>query len=793
MVALVRPASNSLVRIRHERWRVERSVPYQACVIVEVVGIDSSNRGRRASFLLPFENCDRLPAALRPRRVTARGWRRLVRRTLATANPSPAALRSAVHARFTPMPFQLEPALAYLRGEATRLLLADAVGLGKTIQAGLIVAEMLERRREGRALIVVPGGLREQWRDELRDNFAIHAEVFDSAGLWRASSFLPAGLNPWAAPRVVITSIDFVKRPEVLRSLEPLVWDVIVFDEAHALCGRSDRRRAATGLAARGRAVLLLTATPHSGDEEAFTRLCSLGDIAARFPLTVYRRTSAGLGDSPSRRSTWLHLRASRAELTLHDSLVQYARRVWTEGATSGARLAMLVLLKRGASSAAALSRSLVRRRDLLGFEPLAQDPQLHLPLSLDHDEEPYAELGAPGLADREWEIGALDTLIALAHSASGAAFKVSVLRRLLTRTSDQVIVFTQYRDTLDELAAVFRDMSAASIHGGMSSRERLDATRSFTSGAARLLLATDAASEGLNLQARCRLVVSFDLPWTPLRIEQRVGRVDRIGQTRRVHSWQLVSSGTYEEVVAGRVRTRAATATAAIEQFESEDESRTAGVVLEGSTVTPESHPISKNVLLQSRVPGALAEEEAHRIITARALTRHASTGPSGRPFFAVLRRGRQHRILLAYQVEYSDPSGLHTWETVMGIVGERALKLELSVEQLLGVAEAKQRVLDACKARHESELRQWRRTAASTLRRDRAIADALRKEQAHLSAALVQPELFSRRAERLLSPQLQLLEESVGRLRNASLDARAAAHINLESVSPLFAGVLP
>src|SRR5207244_4131508 len=120
----------------------------------------------------------------------------------------------------TLLPFQLEPVLAITRGHDTRLLLADDVGLGKTIQAGLILAEIRAREPDARVLIVTPAGLRDQWRDELSDRFAIDAAVIDATALARLSSQLPADLNPWSLPSVVITSIDFVKRPDVIRALE---------------------------------------------------------------------------------------------------------------------------------------------------------------------------------------------------------------------------------------------------------------------------------------------------------------------------------------------------------------------------------------------------------------------------------------------------------------------------------------------------------------------------------------------------------------------------------------------
>src|SRR5688572_19131103 len=142
------------VRVRNERWRVTRRVPYEEVALVEVVGADTANRGTSATFLLPFEQIEPLAALQTPQVVRATRWRRIARATLADATPTPQALRTAARAQFAVVPFQLEPALAVASGLGCRLLIADEVGLGKTIQAGLIVAEVFAREPDARALVV---------------------------------------------------------------------------------------------------------------------------------------------------------------------------------------------------------------------------------------------------------------------------------------------------------------------------------------------------------------------------------------------------------------------------------------------------------------------------------------------------------------------------------------------------------------------------------------------------------------------------------------------------------------
>jgi hypothetical protein len=175
----------------------------------------------------------------------------------------------------------------------------------------LIISETLATA-EAHVLVVCPAALRAQWQEELEQRFGLRARVLDAAGLAAADATLPAGVNPWSAAPLLVTSIDFVKRPDIIRALEPIVWDVVVFDEAHALAGRSDRATAAAALARRARAVVMLTATPHSGDAEAFARLCGLGHLDGDPPLATFRRPSSILGPRLPRRMTTLCARQAR-------------------------------------------------------------------------------------------------------------------------------------------------------------------------------------------------------------------------------------------------------------------------------------------------------------------------------------------------------------------------------------------------------------------------------------------------------------------------------------------------
>src|SRR5688572_9367191 len=394
------------VRIRDERWVVTCQTPGAGASVLEVRGQDRSNRDARAAFLLPFESVETMASDRSPRRVRPGRWKRHALALLCDATPSWCSLRTPLRARISLLPFQLEPALAVTHGMAARILIADEVGLGKTIQAALVIDEILERTHHGRVLVVAPASLTEQWQTELRERFGLQAWHADSGSIARAGTAWGTS-NPWAGRPVTIASIDFVKRPEVMRALEGLVWDAVVFDEAHGLAGRSDRALAAGALSRRARTVLLLTATPHSGDDRAFESLCGIGDLGSGFPLLTFRRTRRDLGLAVSRRTSTLRVAPTRAEREMHRALEAYARRVRTERGPGAdpAHLVVAVLTRRACSSAWSLARSLERRIALLGTDASPAVAQLPLPLfELSADEEPGAELSAPGLDDRSEE-----------------------------------------------------------------------------------------------------------------------------------------------------------------------------------------------------------------------------------------------------------------------------------------------------------------------------------------------------------------------------------------------------
>lgn len=573
------PAPGQQVVIRDEAWTIVGIERFESVRLLTLRGLGPDNDGERRLLLAPFDRVRPAPAATRLRRTSRQN-------AIAAAAAAVAEARrwddcwTAGAARIDLRGWQLAPAVAVLRG-ATRVLLADEVGMGKTIQAGLIIAELFARGVASRALVLTPASIRDQWAAELSARCGLDASVLDHERIAAALSVLPVGVNPWSTEPLIVSSIDLVKRPEVRAALDRVPFDVLVVDEAHHLTPATDRFAVASDLAARTPWLVLATATPPGepdGGDRVVSPLRALGRITAGEgtgrcedgdEMAVFRRSGRAALDGVSRREKQLRVRTTPDEQRLIDAADAYVHALRTSpaggagGGQEAAKLVASVIARRAASSAEAARRTLARRLALLtntGIEPLhrAQDA---LPWAdEDDDGAELAEevLGRPGLTDLRTEITWLEKLVELASAASADASKIDAVARLLRRTTEPLLVFSEYRDVVLQAAERLQAVApTAVLHGGLSPRERREAIAAFIGGRVRVLVATDAAGEGLNLQKRCRWVVTIELPWNPMRVEQRIGRVDRIGQTRRVHAIHLVHRGSYEAAIIWRHQRR--------------------------------------------------------------------------------------------------------------------------------------------------------------------------------------------------------------------------------------------
>jgi superfamily II DNA or RNA helicase len=541
------------VVVRRRKWVVEQVTAFADATLLDLSGADDDARRHRCRLLAPFDRPVPIDRRPRIRAVTRRRWMHRLNRHRSELCRS-GDLRAAAGAAIDVLPFQLEPALALVRGHGSRFLLADEVGLGKTIQAGLMLAELRQRGWCEHALIVTPAGLRHQWAEELRRRFDMDAAIVDAASLAASTSTLPFDVNPWDVEPISITSVDFLKQPEVLRGVGTRVWDVLIVDEAHQATTPSLRYEAVQAVAKRARHVILVTATPHAGDERAYRALCAIGEIGENDPALLFRRTRERTGQRRSRRVHLLPVALTQDGVALHRLLNLYLARLWSIMRESGRHdvgLVAMVLAKRAFSCTRSLVATLERRLAAL-VGNIGEPAQSSLPFGFEDDRSDDGSIPVAPAFDRTAdERESLERLIEAARRAQAGDRKLHALRRIVRRVREPLIVFTEYRDTLDAIREEIADIrTIATLHGGQSPQERSHSVCAFTTGEADVLLATDAGSEGLNLQTNCRLVVNLELPWNPTRLEQRIGRVDRIGQTRTVHAINLFADGTAERTV---------------------------------------------------------------------------------------------------------------------------------------------------------------------------------------------------------------------------------------------------
>lgn len=487
--------------------------------------------------------------------------------------------------------YQVAPVLRILSSPKPSLLIADDVGLGKTIEAGLCLLELKARGRANRVLVVVPPGLILQWQEEMRHKFNLDFTLIENAsGLDKVQMTLPAGANPWEYVPYVITSVDYLKKREVLERAVQSSWDVIIADEAHYLAEsgspfypyRTARTRLGERLREACTSFILLTATPHNGYSHSFRSLIQLveptaatlwGDpdkVRERVSRTMIRRMKVqikkkGKGGArvpafPERSVESIKVSLSPEEVELFQQVSSYCSKTAKAAEKSEDEelitFAMQIIKKRMLSSRNALRQTIENRLEALKSDKDAEEPppkveikelQADLPLSdvtLERISRRILRSSVPKEERRRnAEKRALASLKKSLSKLPDGDPKIEALLRhlekeVLPESGEKVIIFTEYLDTLASIREAIDDHkklkgSYEILRGGMSGKKRAAVQAKFERPEVRILLATDAASEGLNLQRFCRRVIHFELPWNPNRMEQRNGRVDRYGQAR--------------------------------------------------------------------------------------------------------------------------------------------------------------------------------------------------------------------------------------------------------------------
>lgn len=504
-----------------------------------------------------------------------------------------------------PLPHQITAVYEkMLNRQPLKFLLADDPGAGKTIMAGLLIKELFIRGDVQRCLIVCPGSLAEQWQEELKTRFHLDFRVLQDPADLQNIPFLIGRLDKLA------------RNPEWQTYLKQTEWDLIVVDEAHKMSASFSggevkyTKRFSLGreLSNLTRHFLLMTATPHNGKEEDFQLFLSLLD-ADRFEgkfrqgveqvdvSDLMRRMVKeqllkfdGRPLFPERIASTMAYDLSDLEQSLYEEVTKYVKEQFNRAdkledpsrkGTIG--FALTILQRRLASSPAAISSSLRRRRERLEkrLQEVLQGQTVEKTYEWANEEDwedvddlPAAELeqleeelndqatSARTIDELRTEINSLQGLEALANKVyhSGKDRKWEEVRDLLQSPDmykpdgqrRKLVIFTEHGDTLHYLVEKIRTLlgkpeAVVIIHGGISRPERLKAQEAFTQNPeVHILLATDAAGEGINLQ-RAHLMINYDLPWNPNRLEQRFGRIHRIGQTEVCHLWNLVAVSTRE------------------------------------------------------------------------------------------------------------------------------------------------------------------------------------------------------------------------------------------------------
>lgn len=688
---LAAPVPGSIVWLRQRRWRVER-----ARVDRHIVRLDVARHEHRLTVLAPFDR----PEAIAPSRRTIRARRQhgLARLAhLLASSQTFHEVRSAIDARIDLWAHQFEPVLSVLNGQR-RILIADEVGLGKTIQAGLILAEMRRRGQLRHALIVTPASLREQWTSELRQRFALEVSSAETSGLLDGLRAGRAGGNPWTRPGIWIASIDFLKQRHVMDGMPFAAWDVVIVDEAHLAAGRTDRNDACDEIGRRARCLVLLSATPHSGDEARFTRLLRLGALPiAQDRLEIFRRTRSDVALPHGRVVRWRRIAPSMQLARLFDALQSFERAILRRARPARRDTALLLLSvfrKRALSTVAALDRSLVRRLEWIDAPAQACALDWLQPrLGFDNDDDIndderaalLADVGMPSVQERTW----LRRLRTLASDALRHDSKVRCLTTLVARASEPVVIFTEFRDSLEQLQRHLAPLRPVAVmHGNQPDHVRQRELVRFTGGAASILIATDVGGQGLNLQERARWVVNLELPWNPTRLEQRIGRVDRMGQTRRVHATLLTLHHPVEHPVLASLCRRASKAQHNFDPSALMDVAPPGNLAMAATLIDGRGLPDARSTV-QTIAPSTVQRRKARALVRVTATRRRLRglwRGPDitgSRPLcttttvarIACRSYGLQPRVVLIFAVPILDEAGDIAERHVVAFTCDRAI----------------------------------------------------------------------------------------------------------------------
>ena len=508
-------------------------------------------------------------------------------------------LLAPLEAGVIPLPHQLHALTRAVTGDRVRYLLADEVGLGKTIEAGLIFRELKLRGLVKRVLVVAPKGLVTQWVQEMQTHFGEEFRLLTPSEFssWRD---LTGAENVWRQFDQVVCPVDSIKpierrrgwsrekletyNQERLGDLIDAGWDLIICDEAHRLGGSTEqvaRYRLGKALAEAAPYLLLLSATPHQGKTAGFQRLMALLDrdefIAAgsirkekvvRFVIRTEKRRAINDKGDPlfmPRMTKLMPVRwedKHKLQKHLYESVSEYVRLGYNQAMRQNRQylgFLMILMQRLVTSSTQAISSAMERRLEALQSTNLTatdEEPPDEANLDEQDSQEQLDELLATRLAGLQNEKEEVKLLLDLARrcQAQGPDARAETLLDILYDNQREennpelkYLIFTEFVPTQSMLRDFLEQhgFSVVCLNGSMDLEERRRVQRQFAEKA-RILISTDAGGEGLNLQF-AHIVINYDLPWNPMRIEQRIGRVDRIGQKLPVKAFNLIFEDSVE------------------------------------------------------------------------------------------------------------------------------------------------------------------------------------------------------------------------------------------------------
>ena len=564
-------APGQRAEIRDAEWRIKQvNFTSDGGQLLTCEGLSELVRGREAAFLTQLEAKVRIlePEFTELVEDTSSGYKAgllYLDTQLRQTPPTDSSIYMGHHAAMDQLPFQFDPARQALQQPRQRILIADSVGLGKTLEAGILVSELITRGRGRRILVLAVKSMLGQFQQEFWNRFTIPLVRLDSVGLQRVRNNIPANHNPFHYYDRSIISIDTLKQDiEYRHYLEQAYWDIIIIDEAHNVAERSthsQRARLARLLSTRSDTLIMLSATPHDGKPESFASLMNMLDPTAianphdysqedfRDKGLVIRRFKKDVREQlrahfPERQIETLRIPASDAEEAAYEQLMQVSFHT-LDGRSAGAGQLFRTTLEKALFSSPAACLSTIENR-LKRLQKHADRPEIQKDI---------------------------DTLNALALAVRGikpAAFsKYQYLCDYLGTKGqdgfgwnpkdpeDRLVIFTESLATLDYLhthlpkVLKLKAAQVTVLRGDMRDRELTQTVEQFNQGSSklRLLICSDVASEGINLHHLSHRLIHFDIPWSLMVFQQRNGRIDRYGQRSQPQIRYLLTESAHPKV----------------------------------------------------------------------------------------------------------------------------------------------------------------------------------------------------------------------------------------------------